>query len=56
MVYVDILGYERGESILIGSYIRLCYKLSHSSSLDMSSSLLVFIFKPRALFRVGFPG
>ena len=44
-----------GESVLIGLYIRLCYKLLHSSSHDMSSSLLVFIIKPRALSKLGFP-
>ena len=43
---------------MTGLYIRLCYKLLYPSSEDMtrSSSLLVFIIKPRVLFRVGCPG
>ena len=55
-VYITILEYERVESILIGLYIRLCYKSLISSSHDVSGSLLVFTLKPRALFRVDFPG
>ena len=55
-VYITILEYERVESILIGLYIRLCYKRLISSYHDVSDSLLVFTLKPRALFRVDFPG
>ena len=56
MVYIPILGDERVSLFLNALDIRLRYKLLHSSSLDMFSSLLIFIIKPRALFRVGFLG